>query len=66
MVVRKLVAVAPAMNDGMWLAAATQENMAALARRGVVVIGPQEGDLACGTSGVGRMAEPGEVFAELK
>ena len=54
--------VAPAMNDGMWRNAATQENLAALKARGVTVIGPAAGDLACGTSGLGRMLEPSEIF----
>lgn len=62
---RASVAVAPAMNDGMWLSPATQENVAALTRRGVLVIQPREGELACGTRGSGRMAEPKDIFAEL-
>lgn len=60
------IAVAPAMNEGMWANAATQENVAALVRRGVMVIGPREGDLACGVKGAGRMAEPSEIFGELR
>ena len=63
---RAQVAVAPAMNCGMWGSAATQENVAALVGRGVLVIRPREGDLACGASGAGRMAEPREIFEELK
>ena len=59
------VFIAPAMNDGMWLNAATQENVAALAARGVRMIGPAGGELACGTSGVGRMAEPEQILKEL-
>ncbi|MBQ1429180.1 MAG: hypothetical protein IIZ06_05875 [Kiritimatiellae bacterium] len=59
------VFVAPAMNDGMWLSAATQENVAALAARGVRMIGPAGGELACGTSGVGRMVEPEVIFREI-
>ena len=62
---RAPVAVAPAMNDGMWANAATQENVAALASRGVRVIGPAGGELACGSTGVGRMAEPELIFREL-
>ena len=54
--------VAPAMNAGMWAAAATQENIAALRARGVNVIGPVEGELACGTSGAGRMASAEDIF----
>lgn len=54
--------VAPAMNVGMWEAAATQENLSALKTRGVTVIAPGVGELACGTAGAGRMAEPAEIF----
>ena len=62
---RAPVAVAPAMNDGMWENAATQENVAALAARGVRVIAPAEGELACGSSGKGRMASPEAIFEAL-
>ena len=54
--------VAPAMNDGMWTNRATQENVEALRARGVRFVSPGEGELACGTSGPGRMAEPDEIF----
>jgi len=57
------VVVAPAMNDGMWANAATQENVAALVARGVRVVQPGTGELACGTSGTGRMAEPSEILS---
>ena len=57
------IAVAPAMNRRMWLHPATQDNVAALARRGVLFIGPGEGDQACGETGPGRMQEP-EAIAE--
>jgi phosphopantothenoylcysteine decarboxylase/phosphopantothenate--cysteine ligase len=63
---RVRVAVAPAMNDGMWENAATQENVAALAARGVRVVAPTEGELACGSSGRGRMASPEAIFGALK
>ena len=52
------VAVAPAMNLWMWEHPATQANLALLKTRGVRVIEPGIGDLACGDEGVGRMAEP--------
>jgi len=52
------VAVAPAMNVWMWEHPATQANLALLKTRGVRVIEPGIGDLACGDEGVGRMAEP--------
>ncbi|MHC4561486.1 MAG: flavoprotein [Planctomycetota bacterium] len=54
--------VAPAMNSRMWLAPATQVNMATLSGRGVRVVGPAEGRMACGTVGPGRMAEPADIF----
>ena len=57
------VVVAPAMNDGMWENPATQANVAALAARGVRIVSPGVGDLACGTAGAGRMAEPAEILS---
>ena len=57
------VLVAPAMNARMWLAPATAVNMKTLAERGVHVVGPGEGRLACGDTGPGRMAEPDEILA---
>ena len=62
---RAPIFVAPAMNDGMWENAATRENVAALAERGVHVVAPGDGELACGTSGRGRMAAPQEIFEAL-
>ena len=62
---RAPVAVAPAMNDSMWESPVTQENIAALGARGVKVLVPGIGELACGTVGLGRMAEPAEIFAAL-
>jgi phosphopantothenoylcysteine decarboxylase/phosphopantothenate--cysteine ligase len=53
--------VAPAMNDRMWSHPATQANAELLRSRGVEFIGPAEGELAEGGSGVGRMAEPREI-----
>ena len=55
------ILVAPAMNAGMWRAAATQENMAVLRQRGVAVVGPGSGYLACGDVDAGRLAEPAEI-----
>ena len=55
------VLVAPAMNPRMWQAAATRANMVTLTDRGVHVVGPNEGRVACGHVGPGRMAEPGEI-----
>jgi phosphopantothenoylcysteine decarboxylase/phosphopantothenate--cysteine ligase len=60
------VLVAPAMNDRMWTHAATQENMATLKRRGVKIVPPGEGYLACGTYAVGRLAEPEAIVAAVE
>ncbi len=60
--VRAPVLAAPAMNVRMWEHEATQANAAILRRRGVELIGPEEGELAEGESGLGRMTEPGEIF----
>ncbi|MDQ2983492.1 MAG: bifunctional phosphopantothenoylcysteine decarboxylase/phosphopantothenate--cysteine ligase CoaBC [Actinomycetota bacterium] len=54
--------VAPAMNTRMWRNAATQENVSALQRRGVELIGPEAGELAEGDEGPGRMSEPEAIF----
>jgi len=53
--------VAPAMNPRMWSHAATRANAATLRSRGVVLVGPDEGETAEGELGVGRMAEPEEI-----
>ena len=58
------VLVAPAMNVNMWDHPATQANLEILRQRGVRVVDPGTGDLACGTVGTGRMAEP-EAIAEV-
>jgi phosphopantothenoylcysteine decarboxylase/phosphopantothenate--cysteine ligase len=60
------VLVAPAMNPRMWAHPATQANAATLRERGVEVIGPGEGETAEGELGVGRMAEPEEIFARIE
>ena len=57
----KPILVAPAMNDGMWKAEATQRNVSILKERGVHFVGPGTGYLACGTSDEGRMSEPAEI-----
>src|SRR3954467_14052860 len=62
----KPVLVAPAMNVRMWLHPATQANMATLERRGVRVIQPTEGAMACNEFGPGRLAEPPEIFAAIE
>jgi phosphopantothenoylcysteine decarboxylase/phosphopantothenate--cysteine ligase len=55
---RAPVLIAPAMEPGMWMHPATQDNLACLEERGVKVIGPVAGDLASGRAGLGRMEEP--------
>jgi phosphopantothenoylcysteine decarboxylase / phosphopantothenate---cysteine ligase len=55
--------VAPAMNPRMWAHAATRANVELLRRRGVELVGPDEGELAEGEWGVGRLAEPAEIAA---
>ncbi len=57
------ILIAPAMNERMWSAPAMAENVAPLRQRGVHLVGPVEGRLACGTVGLGRMAEPEQILA---
>jgi phosphopantothenoylcysteine decarboxylase/phosphopantothenate--cysteine ligase len=57
------IAVAPAMNRVMWANAATAANVATLRKRDVRILGPAEGDQACGEVGAGRMLEPTELAA---
>lgn len=57
--------VAPAMNQHMWRAAATQENCSKLQQRGVELWGPGSGEQACGEVGAGRMLEPAELIELL-
>ncbi len=56
------VVMAPAMNQRMWNNPATRFNVERLAEMGVVLAGPVEGELACGTTGPGRMMEPREIL----
>jgi phosphopantothenoylcysteine decarboxylase/phosphopantothenate--cysteine ligase len=62
----KPVLIAPAMNHRMWHHAATQDNLKTLAARGIRRVGPDEGDMACGEFGMGRMAEPEAIFAAIR
>ena len=57
----KRVLVAPSMNVRMWEHPATQRNLATLKSDGVLFVGPNEGDMACGEYGYGRLAEPPEI-----
>ena len=60
------VVVAPAMNVNMWNHPATQENIAKLRERGVSVVQPDEGYLACGMVGAGRLAGHQEILAVVR
>lgn len=60
------ILIAPAMNGKMWLHPATQENVARLAKRGVHFIGPEEGMLACGYEGIGRLWNVEDIAAKAE
>jgi phosphopantothenoylcysteine decarboxylase/phosphopantothenate--cysteine ligase len=62
----KPVLIAPAMNPQMWQHPATRRNLAQLAGDGIHRVGPAAGDMACGETGVGRMAEPAEILAAIE
>ena len=59
------ILTAPAMNTGMWTAEATEQNVKTLKERGVLMIGPESGILACGDEGAGRMSEPEAIVEEI-
>lgn len=61
----KDILVAPAMNHRMWTNAATQDNMATLRQRGIAVIDPEDGNMACGEYGPGRLAEPETILSAI-
>ena len=63
---RSPLVLAPAMDGGMFDSPATQTNLTILLERGASVIGPAEGRLASGISGIGRMLEPAEIFGHLR
>ena len=62
----KPVVVAPAMNVRMWQHAATQRNVARLEADGVHVLDPDEGEMACGEYGPGRLPEPADIMDRLR
>lgn len=62
----KPVLIAPAMNVRMWQHRATQRNLARLIEDGVISVGPDEGEMACGEFGLGRMAEPDAIVAAIE
>lgn len=61
----KRVLIAPSMNVRMWQHPATQRNLKQLQADGVLTVGPNAGDMACGEYGMGRMAEPAEILAAI-
>lgn len=60
------IAIAPAMNQQMYKAAATQQNLATLASRNTLILGPDEGFQACGDFGPGRMVEPATIVKHVE
>ena len=58
----KRILIAPAMNVRMWRHPATQRNVTTLTRDSATIVGPNDGEMACGEFGPGRMAEPGEIL----
>jgi phosphopantothenoylcysteine decarboxylase/phosphopantothenate--cysteine ligase len=62
----KPVVVAPAMNVRMWRHAATQRNVAQLKADGITVLDPDEGEMACGEFGPGRLPEPADIMNRLR
>ena len=62
----KRVLLAPSMNVRMWLHPATQRNLALLQHDGVLTVGPEEGVMACGEFGPGRMAEPLDIVGAIE
>jgi phosphopantothenoylcysteine decarboxylase/phosphopantothenate--cysteine ligase len=61
----KPVMVAPAMNQMMWTNAATQDNVKTLQSRGIAIVGPGSGEMACGETGEGRLIEPEDILAAI-
>jgi phosphopantothenoylcysteine decarboxylase/phosphopantothenate--cysteine ligase len=62
---RKPTIFAPAMNDKMWNNPVVQKNVKELRRMDIEMVGPKHGRLACGTEGVGRMAEPQDILGAI-
>ncbi|MGE0008115.1 MAG: bifunctional phosphopantothenoylcysteine decarboxylase/phosphopantothenate--cysteine ligase CoaBC [Parvibaculaceae bacterium] len=62
----KKILIAPAMNVRMWQHPATMRNIATLRADGVLSVGPNDGEMACGEYGPGRMAEPAEILAAIE
>ncbi|MCB1680585.1 MAG: bifunctional phosphopantothenoylcysteine decarboxylase/phosphopantothenate--cysteine ligase CoaBC [Rhodospirillales bacterium] len=62
----KPILIAPAMNPQMWNHAATQSNLQILRKRGILQVGPEPGDMACGETGWGRMSEPRQILESIE
>ncbi|MDD5459403.1 MAG: flavoprotein [Phycisphaerae bacterium] len=62
----KPLIVAPAMNERMWNNPVVQQNIEQLKQMGADIIGPESGNLACGTTGIGRMTEPTDILERIK
>tara|TARA_B100000676_G_C18078729_1_gene849556 strand:+ start:1227 stop:2438 length:1212 start_codon:yes stop_codon:yes gene_type:complete len=62
----KTIMAAPSMNVRMWEHEATINNLKILRNRGIQIIGPESGDMACGEFGMGRMTEPDEILSEIQ
>jgi phosphopantothenoylcysteine decarboxylase / phosphopantothenate---cysteine ligase len=62
----KKILIAPAMNVRMWRHPATMRNLATLRADGVLTVGPNDGEMACGEYGPGRMTEPAEILAGIE
>src|SRR5919106_6236929 len=62
----KPVLIAPAMNPVMWDHSATRRNVAQVQVDGIRLVGPNPGDMACGETGIGRMAEPEQILAAIQ
>ncbi len=60
------IMICPAMNPMMWAHKATQDNLQTLIKRDVTIIGPADGDMACGEFGTGRMSEPEDILSAVK
>lgn len=60
------ILLAPAMDGGMWHNPATQANVTTLTKRGMIFVGPVEGRMASGLIGLGRMAEPEQIFGQIR
>jgi len=63
---KKPTLLAPAMNNNMWTNAAVQRNVKMVKDMGFRLIGPEEGSLACGAEGIGRMSEPQDVLERIE